>query len=157
MAVAGGADKTHRPPALQPPVHLKVASWSAPAGTPRLRTDSKPHPSRPRAETRPQGRVTAEGVEDAGESEGSAVMAEIGLAKAGNTRPERAQTSGGSQRKRGNWTSVPIGDVGWRKPNRPTGASRWRGPTWIGPRRRPSYGASRTGSSAPRRWATARG
>ena len=43
----------------------------------------------------------------------TAVMAEIGPAKAGNTRPERARTSGRSQRKRRNWTPVPVGDVGW--------------------------------------------
>ena len=39
----------------------------------------------------------AEGVEDAGKSEGSAVMAGKGR-KSGNTQPERVQTSGGSQR-----------------------------------------------------------
>src|SRR3954454_19291881 len=38
----------------------------------------KPHSSRLRAETRPRGRVTAEGVEDAGESEGRSVMGRIG-------------------------------------------------------------------------------
>jgi hypothetical protein len=39
--LAMAADVAYCPPARQPPVHLKVASWSAPAGTPRLRTDSE--------------------------------------------------------------------------------------------------------------------
>ena len=46
----------------------------------------------------------AEGVEDAGESEGRAVMARIGPAQAGDTQPERAQTSSGSHRTLWIWT-----------------------------------------------------
>src|SRR3954471_14340358 len=38
----------------------------------------KPHSPRREAEAQPQGKVTAEGIEDAGGSEGFAVMAEIG-------------------------------------------------------------------------------
>src|SRR4051794_35337967 len=43
-----------------------------------IRQQGKPHPSRRKVEARPQGKVMAEGVEDAGESEGSAVMVETG-------------------------------------------------------------------------------
>jgi hypothetical protein len=89
----------------------------------------------------------------AGGSEGPAVMAGIGPARAGNARPERAQTSGRSRRKRWDWTPEPIGDVRRCEPNRPTGVSRRSGPTPIGPWRRLMYGAPRTGSSAPpTRW-----
>ena len=44
----------------------------------QIRQQGKPHPSRRKVEARPQGKVMAEGVEDAGKSEGSAVMAETG-------------------------------------------------------------------------------
>src|ERR1700750_539240 len=38
-------------------------------------------------------------------------MARIGPVQAGDTQPERGQTSGRSQRKRWNWKPSPIGDV----------------------------------------------
>ena len=84
----------------------------------------KPHGPRPaRAVSRPRGRGTGQGVEDAGESEGSAVMAETGPRERGYPARKGAdfrQVSAEAMRL----DVGTDGDVRQRKLNRPEDGSR---------------------------------
>ena len=71
----------------------------------------KPHSSRRKAVSRPQGRGTAEGVEESRRKRMLSCNGADRACDSSNTQPERVQTSDGSPRKRSDGAATAVGDV----------------------------------------------